>query len=77
MQAGLRPTLKAAEAFSSTDFRPDLPSFKVPTLIIHGTADKTVPIDATARMAASLIDDVQLVEYEGAPHGCSRPIANG
>lgn len=69
MQAGLRPTLKAAEAFSSTDFRPDLPSFKVPTLIIHGTADKTVPIDATARMAASLIDDVQLVEYVGSPHG--------
>jgi non-heme chloroperoxidase len=69
MQAGLRPTLKAAEAFSSTDFRPDLPSFNVPTLIIHGTADKTVPIDATARMAASLIEDVQLVEYDGAPHG--------
>ena len=69
MQAGLRPTLKAAEAFSSTDFRSDLPSFKVPTLIIHGTADKTVPIDATARMAASLIEDVQLVEYRGSPHG--------
>jgi non-heme chloroperoxidase len=69
MQAGLRPTLKAAEAFASTDFRGDLPSFNVPTLIIHGTADKTVPIDATARMAASLIDDVQLVEYRGAPHG--------
>lgn len=69
MQAGLRPTLKAAEAFSSTDFRGDLPSFKVPTLIIHGTADKTVPIDATARMAGSLIDDVQLVEYAGSPHG--------
>lgn len=69
MQAGLRPTLKAAEAFSSTDFRGDLPAFKVPTLIIHGTGDKTVPIDATARMAASMIDDVQLVEYQGAPHG--------
>jgi non-heme chloroperoxidase len=69
MQAGLRPTLKAAEAFSSTDFRADMPSFMVPTLIIHGTADKTVPIEPTARMAASLISDVQLVEYEGSPHG--------
>ncbi len=69
MQAGLRPTLKAAEAFSSTDFRPDLPAFKVPTLIIHGTADKTVPIDPTARMAAAQISDVQLVVYDGSPHG--------
>ena len=69
MQAGLRPTLKAAEAFSSTDFRKDLPAFKVPTLIIHGTADSTVPIDPTARMAAALIKDVRLVEYTGSPHG--------
>lgn len=69
MQAGLRPMLKAAEAFSSTDFRKDLPAFKVPTLIIHGTADSTVPIDPTARMAAALIKDVHLVEYTGSPHG--------
>ncbi|MCX7267287.1 MAG: alpha/beta hydrolase [Sphingomonadales bacterium] len=69
MQAGLRPMLKAAEAFSSTDFRKDLPAFKVPTLIIHGTADSTVPIDPTARMAAALIKDVRLVEYTGSPHG--------
>ncbi len=69
MQAGLPSTLKAAAAFSSTDFRADMPAFKVPTLIIHGTADKTVPIEPTARMAASLISDVQLVEYAGSPHG--------
>ena len=47
MMAGLRPTLAAAKAFATTDFRPDLASFTVPTLVIHGTADKTVPIDAT------------------------------
>jgi pimeloyl-ACP methyl ester carboxylesterase len=49
MQAGLRPTLAAAEAFGTTDFRPDLAAFGVPTLIIHGTKDATVPIEATAR----------------------------
>ncbi len=69
MQSGLHPTLKAAEAFSSTDFRGDLASFKVPTLIIHGTADKTVPIDPTARAAAVAIPDAQLMEYDGSPHG--------
>jgi non-heme chloroperoxidase len=69
MQSGLHPTLKAAKAFSSTDFRGDLTAFKVPTLIIHGTADKTVPIDATARAAALGIADARLMEYEGSPHG--------
>jgi non-heme chloroperoxidase len=69
MQSGLHPTLKAAKAFSSTDFRSDLASFKVPTLIIHGTSDKTVPIDPTARAAALGIAGAQLMEYDGSPHG--------
>jgi non-heme chloroperoxidase len=69
MQAGLKPTLACANAFASTDFRPDLPSFTVPTLIVHGTADKTVPIDATGRAAAASIPHAKLVEYDGAPHG--------
>ena len=46
MQAGLKPTLACAKAFATTDFRPELTSFRCRTLIIHGTADKTVPIDA-------------------------------
>lgn len=69
MQSGLHPTLKAAKAFSSTDFRGDMASFNVPTLIIHGTADKTVPIDPTARAAALGISDARLMEYDGSPHG--------
>jgi pimeloyl-ACP methyl ester carboxylesterase len=69
MQAGRKPTLACAEAFASTDFRPDLSHFRVPTLIIHGTADKTVPIDISARKAAAGIAASQLVEYDGAPHG--------
>ena len=69
MQAGLKATLGCAKAFSSTDFRPDLASFRVPTLIIHGTADKTVPIDASARQAAAGIPGSKLIEYDGAPHG--------
>ena len=69
MQAGLKPTLACAESFGGTDFRPDLGAFRVPTLIVHGTADQTVPIDASARQAAAGIAEAQLVEYEGAPHG--------
>ena len=69
MMAGLRPTLAAAEAFATTDFRPDLDSFTVPTLIIHGTKDVTVPIDATAREAAKAIPGAELIEYDGSAHG--------
>jgi non-heme chloroperoxidase len=69
MQASLPATLGCAQAFATTDLRPDLASFTVPTLIIHGTADQTVPIDASARAAAKGIRDSRLIEYEGGPHG--------
>lgn len=69
MQASLPATLGCLKSFSTTDFRGDLSAFKVPTLIIHGTDDKIVPIDASARLAAKGIAQSQLIEYEGAPHG--------
>ncbi|MGY4397933.1 non-heme chloroperoxidase [Sphingomonas sp. UYAg733] len=69
MQAGLRGVLQCANAFGHTDFRGDLAAFRVPTLIVHGTGDTTVPIDATGREAAKGIAGSQLVEYDGAPHG--------
>jgi non-heme chloroperoxidase len=68
-QAGLNATLGRAKAFATTDFRPDLAAFKVPTLILHGTGDKTVPIDASGRAAAKGIAQSTLIEYDGAPHG--------
>lgn len=70
MMAGLRPTLAAAEAFSFTDFRPDLKSFDgVPTLLIHGTADETVPIDATGAVVAKEVPHARFIKYDGSPHG--------
>jgi non-heme chloroperoxidase len=69
MQASLKATLDCAKAFATTDFRPDLVSIQVPTLIIHGTDDKTVPIDASGRAAAQGIAQAKLIEYDGAPHG--------
>jgi pimeloyl-ACP methyl ester carboxylesterase len=69
MQASLPATLACAKAFATTDLRGDLKSFTVPTLIIHGTADLTVPIDASARAAAKGIPGSTLIEYDGAPHG--------
>ncbi len=69
MLASLKATLACVDAFGKTDFRPDLAAFRVPTLIVHGTGDKTVPIDPSARAAAKGIAGAQLVEYDGEPHG--------
>lgn len=69
MQASLKATLECAKAFATTDFRPDLAAFTVPTLLIHGTSDKTVPIDTSAREAVRGISQATLIEYDGAPHG--------
>lgn len=69
MMAGLRPTLACASAFANTDFRADLPAFTVPTLVLHGTDDKTVPIETSARAAARAIPGARLVEIAGGPHG--------
>jgi non-heme chloroperoxidase len=63
-------TMACVDAFGTTDFRPDLTAFTgVPTLIIHGTSDQTVPIDTSGRAAAKAIPHAQLIEYEGEPHG--------
>ena len=64
-----RAQQECANAFSSTDFRQDLPAITVPTLIIHGDDDKTVPIDASSARTAKLIAGAKYKIYEGAPHG--------
>ncbi len=68
MQAGLKPTIACVQAFGSTDFRPDLASFEVPTMVIHGTGDSIVPVGIGRNAAAGIVGS-QLIEYDGAPHG--------
>jgi pimeloyl-ACP methyl ester carboxylesterase len=52
-----------------TDFRKDLQSIKVPTLVIHGDADRILPIAATGKRTHELIKESKLVVVEGGPHG--------
>ena len=66
MLASLRATIECAKAFAATDFRPDMAAFTMPTLIIHGTADTTVPIDSSGRVAARMIAGSKLIEYDEA-----------
>lgn len=59
----------AAQPTWLTDFRGDIPKIDVPALIVHGTADNILPIDATGRRFAKALPSAQYVEIEGAPHG--------
>jgi non-heme chloroperoxidase len=51
------------------DFRKDLAKNTVPTLILHGDADRILPPDATSRRQAKMIKNVKLIELAGGPHG--------
>ena len=51
------------------DFRQDLPKNTVPTLILHGDADRILPPDATSRRQAKMIKNATFVELPGGPHG--------
>jgi pimeloyl-ACP methyl ester carboxylesterase len=64
-----RATQQCAIAFANTDFRADVEAINVPTLIIHGDADKTVPIEASSNRTANMISGSQYIVIEGAPHG--------
>jgi len=68
-QCSLRVMLDLHRVFTETDFRPDLRTITVPTLIIHGDSDTSTPLDFTGRRTARLIAGSQLKVYEGAAHG--------
>ncbi len=67
--ASPRATLECLKAFSSTDFRNDLNAITIPTLIIHGDSDKTVPIKTAGEMTAKLLTGAKYIVYDDAPHG--------
>src|SRR5579863_7766987 len=51
------------------DFRQDITHNTVPTLILHGDADRILPADATSRRQARMIKNAKFVELKGGPHG--------
>jgi len=61
-------TLMCVDAWVE-DFRKDISRNDVPTLILHGDADRILPPDATSRRQATMIKDVTFVELPGGPHG--------
>src|SRR5260370_36334592 len=52
-----------------TDFREDLKRIDIPTLVIHGDADRIVPFPNSGKRTATLVKGSKLAVIEGGPHG--------
>jgi pimeloyl-ACP methyl ester carboxylesterase len=61
--------LGCMEAFATTDFRDDLTKITVPTLVLHGDSDGTVPLEGSGRRTHEAIEGSELVVIENGPHG--------
>jgi non-heme chloroperoxidase len=69
LRASPLATIEMVRAFSTADFRRDMRAFTIPTLIVHGGADQSVPFVLSGAKTARLISGSQLKLYEGAAHG--------
>jgi pimeloyl-ACP methyl ester carboxylesterase len=68
-QSDQKAALGCMEAFGTTDFRDDLTKITVPTLVIHGDSDATVPFEGSGRRTHEAIASSDLIVVEDAPHG--------
>lgn len=50
------------------DFRNDLAAIDIPTLVVHGDADRIVPIAASGQRTAKLIRGARLLSIKDGPH---------
>ncbi len=68
-QADKIAVLEAMQSFGLTDFRNDLPTVTVPTLVIHGDADGIVPFQGSGKLTHEAIAQSELYIVAGGPHG--------
>lgn len=68
-QSSKHAALACMTAFATTDFREDLPKVTVPTLVIHGDGDATVPFEGSGARTHAAIPGSELYVVAGAPHG--------
>lgn len=66
--ASPKGTLECIAAFGRTDFRGDLATITVPTLVLHGDADAIVPLEASGARTAEAIEGARLHVFEEGPH---------
>ena len=71
LQSDQAAALGCMKAFATTDFREDLEKVSVPTLVIHGNSDGTVPFEGSGKRTHAAITGSELVLLKDAPHGCN------
>jgi pimeloyl-ACP methyl ester carboxylesterase len=71
LQCDQTAALGCMKAFATTDFRKDLEKVGVPTLVIHGDSDGTVPFEGSGKRTHAAIAGSELVLLADAPHGCN------
>jgi pimeloyl-ACP methyl ester carboxylesterase len=70
-QADKKAALACMASFGTTDFRDDLRGVTVPTLVLHGDGDATVPFEGSGKRTHAAIPQSQLHVILGAPHGAN------
>jgi len=70
-QADQTAALGCMKAFGTTDFREDLKKVSVPTLVLHGDSDGTVPYEGSGKRTHAAIAGSEAVVLKDAPHGCN------
>jgi len=68
-QSKKHAALASMAAFATTDFRDDLTKVTVPTLVIHGDSDATVPFEGSGERTHHAIAGSELHVVKDAPHG--------
>ncbi len=68
-QAGDEALLACIDSFARTDFRGDLDTITVPTLVIHGDSDAIVPFEVSGKRTGETVPGARTVAIEGGPHG--------
>ena len=66
--ASPKATLDCVSAWL-TDFREELKNINVPVLVIHGDADRILPLADTGKRVPDFIKGSRLAVIQGAPHG--------
>jgi len=70
-QSDQTAALGCMKAFGTTDFRDDLKKITVPTLVLHGDSDGTVPYEGSGKRTHEAIAGSDVVLLANAPHGCN------
>ncbi len=67
-------TMSSAKAMADcvpawlTDFRKDISSITIPTLVLHGEADRIVPFPSSGKRIHEMISGSRLVSFKEGPH---------